>query len=124
MGNIGWLSVPKDWLASFGEIAKFCGRVLGDVYSLRVLRFLGEALRPCGLPGSLVEGVPLGAMRKTSIPGSQEFNTIWGGRAPLGWDSKDLTPTAKAVVALLSDWFPSTTGEMVHVDGGLHSTGA
>ena len=49
MGNIGWLSVPKDWLASFGEIAKFCGRVLGDVYSLRVLRFFGEALRQCGI---------------------------------------------------------------------------
>ena len=47
-----------------------------------------------------------------------------GGRAPLGWDEQDATPTAKAVVALLSDWFPSTTGEMIHVDGGLHSTGA
>ena len=45
-------------------------------------------------------------------------------RAPLGWDPRDLTPTAKAVVALLSDWFPATTGEMIHVDGGLHSTGA
>ena len=37
---------------------------------------------------------------------------------------KDMEPTAKAVVALLSDFFPKTTGEMIHVDGGLHSTGA
>jgi phospholipid/cholesterol/gamma-HCH transport system permease protein len=44
-----WLSVPRDWLASFGEIAKFSGRVLGDVYSLRVLRFFGEALRQSGI---------------------------------------------------------------------------
>ena len=44
-----WLSVPRDWLASFGEIAKFGGRVLGDVYSLRVLRFFGEALRQSGI---------------------------------------------------------------------------
>ena len=44
-----WLSVPRDWLASFGEIAKFAGRVLGDVYSLRVLRFFGEALRQSGI---------------------------------------------------------------------------
>ncbi len=44
-----WLSVPRDWIASFGEIAKFCGRVLGDVYSLRVLKFFGEALRQCGI---------------------------------------------------------------------------
>jgi phospholipid/cholesterol/gamma-HCH transport system permease protein len=48
MGN-SWLAVPRDWIASFGEIAKFAGRVLGDVYSLRVLRFFGEALRQCGI---------------------------------------------------------------------------
>jgi len=33
-------------------------------------------------------------------------------------------PVAQACVALLSDWFPATTGEIVHVDGGFHSTGA
>ena len=31
---------------------------------------------------------------------------------------------AKTACALLSDWFPSTTGEMVHVDGGYHAIGA
>ena len=31
---------------------------------------------------------------------------------------------ARAVVALLSDWFPATTGEIVHVDGGVHAVGA
>jgi phospholipid/cholesterol/gamma-HCH transport system permease protein len=36
-------------VASFGEISKFCGRVLGDVYRLRVLRFFGEALRQAGI---------------------------------------------------------------------------
>ena len=30
----------------------------------------------------------------------------------------------KAVVALLSDWFPQTTGEIIHVDGGYHAVGA
>ena len=30
----------------------------------------------------------------------------------------------RACVALLSDWFPATTGEMVHVDGGYHAIGA
>ena len=24
-------------------------------------------------------------------------------------------------MALLSDWFPATTGEIVHVDGGFHA---
>ena len=32
-------------------------------------------------------------------------------------------PVARACVALLSDWFPATTGEMVHVDGGYHAMG-
>jgi phospholipid/cholesterol/gamma-HCH transport system permease protein len=45
----GWLVVPKDWIATFGEIARFCGRILALVYSLRVFRFFGEALRQCGI---------------------------------------------------------------------------
>ena len=32
-------------------------------------------------------------------------------------------PPRKACVALLSDWFPATTGEIVHVDGGVHAMG-
>jgi phospholipid/cholesterol/gamma-HCH transport system permease protein len=48
-GNIGWLSVPKDWIASFGEIVKFCSRIVADVFSLRVLRFFGETLRQAGI---------------------------------------------------------------------------
>jgi phospholipid/cholesterol/gamma-HCH transport system permease protein len=46
---MGWLSLPRDWIANFGEIAKFCGRVLRDVYGLRVFRFFGEALRQAGI---------------------------------------------------------------------------
>ena len=46
---MNWLSVPKDWVASFGEIVKFCSRVVGEVLGLRVLRFTGEALRQAGV---------------------------------------------------------------------------
>jgi phospholipid/cholesterol/gamma-HCH transport system permease protein len=46
---VNWLTVPRDWIASFGEIAKFSGRVLGQVYGLRVFRFFGEALRQAGI---------------------------------------------------------------------------
>ncbi len=87
-------------------------------------RYLARYLGPEGVRCNLVAAGPLETIAKKAIPGSEEFNNIWGGRAPLGWDPTDLTPTAKAVVALLSDWFPATSGEMVHVDGGLHSTGA
>src|SRR6059036_291628 len=44
-----WLGVPRDWLASTGDISKFCARVLRDVYGLRVFRFFGEALRQAGI---------------------------------------------------------------------------
>ncbi|MFT3875520.1 MAG: enoyl-ACP reductase FabI [Propioniciclava sp.] len=87
-------------------------------------RYLARYLGPEGVRSNIVAAGPLETIAKKAIPGSHSFNDIWGGRAPLGWDSSDATPTAKAVVALLSDWFPSTTGEMIHVDGGLHSTGA
>ena len=44
-----WLSVPRDWFTNFGEIAKFAGRILGEVYGLKVFRFFGEALRQAGI---------------------------------------------------------------------------
>jgi len=59
-----------------------------------------------------------------SIPGFEEFEEVWATRAPIGWDVSDAEPPAKACVALLSDWFPKTTAEIVHVDGGVHAMGA
>ncbi len=87
-------------------------------------RYLARYLGPDGVRSNIVAAGPLDTLAKKAIPGSHNFNDVWEGRAPLGWDPTDATPTAKAVVALLSDWFPSTSGEMIHVDGGLHSTGA
>ena len=59
-----------------------------------------------------------------SIPGFETFENTWSERAPLGWDETDQGPTARAVCALMSDFFPATTGEIVHVDGGYHAMGA
>ncbi len=73
---------------------------------------------------NLVSAGPLRTMAARSIPGFEELADAWPQRAPLGWDTADPEPAARAVVALLSDWFPATTGEVVHVDGGFHSTGA
>jgi enoyl ACP reductase len=87
-------------------------------------RYLARYLGPEGVRVNLVAAGPLETLAKKAIGGANEFNEVWGSRAPLGWDPMDMAPTARAVVALLSDWFPKTTGEMIHVDGGLHSTGA
>jgi phospholipid/cholesterol/gamma-HCH transport system permease protein len=48
MGS-GWFSLPRDWIASFGEIARFGARVIRDVWGGRVLRFFGESLRQAGI---------------------------------------------------------------------------
>jgi enoyl-[acyl-carrier protein] reductase I len=87
-------------------------------------RYLARYLGPEGVRVNLVAAGPLDTLAKRAIPGADTFNTVWTERAPLGWDSSDIEPTARAVVALLSDWFPKTTGEMVHVDGGVHAMGA
>lgn len=87
-------------------------------------RYLARYLGPDGIRSNLVAAGPIDTMAKKAIPGADEFNEIWAARAPLSWDARDAEPSARAVVALLSDWFPATTGEMIHVDGGLHSTGA
>ena len=44
-----WLAVPKDWLASMGEIVRFCSRIVAEVFTLKVFRFFGEGLRQAGL---------------------------------------------------------------------------
>jgi enoyl ACP reductase len=86
-------------------------------------RYLAKYLGPDGVRVNLVAAGPLKTMAAKSIPGFEEFTNIWPEKAPLGWDVADPEPTAKACVALLSDWFPATTGEIVHVDGGVHAVG-
>ena len=87
-------------------------------------RYLARALGPDGVRVNMVAAGPIRTMAAKSIPGFSEFEDAWTNRAPLGWDVNDGEPVARACVALLSDWFPSTTGEMVHVDGGYHAGGA
>jgi enoyl ACP reductase len=87
-------------------------------------RYLARDLGPSGVRVNLVAAGPLRTTAAKSIPGFERFEATWAERAPLGWDVLDNEPAAKACAMLLSDWFPATTGEMLHVDGGVHSTGA
>ncbi len=87
-------------------------------------RYLAKELGPKGIRCNLVAAGPIRTMAAKSIPGFKKFEDVWDDKAPLGWDINDSTAVAKACVALLSDWFPMTTGEMVHVDGGFHAIGA
>jgi len=87
-------------------------------------RYLARDLGPEGVRVNLVSAGPLRTTAAKSIPGFDELAGIWETRAPLGWDVKDAEPAARACCALLSDWFPATSGEIVHVDGGAHAMGA
>jgi enoyl-[acyl-carrier protein] reductase I len=87
-------------------------------------RYLARDLGPRAIRVNLVAAGPVRTMAAKSIPGFQAFEDVWSEKAPLGWDVNDAGPTAKACLALLSDWFPATTGEIVHVDGGFHAVGA
>ncbi len=87
-------------------------------------RYLALHLGKQGIRSNLVSAGPLRTMAAKSIPGFEQFEDAWAERAPMGWDLSDKEPTARAICALLSDWFPATTGEIVHVDGGYHALGA
>lgn len=100
-----WMGVAK---AAFESTARYLARYLGKD----------------GVRVNLVSAGPLRTTAAKGIPGFATMEELWTDRAPLGWDLADTEPAAKAIVALLSDFFPATTGEIVHVDGGLHSTGA
>ena len=100
-----WMGVAK---AAFESTARYLARDLG-----------GDGIRV-----NLIAAGPVRTVAAKSIPGFDQFEDVWAQRAPLGWDVKDPEPVARACVALLSDWFPATTGEVVHVDGGFHAIGA
>jgi enoyl-[acyl-carrier protein] reductase I len=88
-------------------------------------RYLARALGPRGIRVNLVAAGPIKTLAARSISGFSRFEDVWDERAPLGWDVKgDHEAVGRACVALLSDWFPKTTGELVHVDGGFHAVGA
>jgi len=87
-------------------------------------RYLARDLGGDGIRVNLVAAGPVRTVAAKSIPGFDQFEDVWAQRAPLGWNVKDPEPVARACVALLSDLFPMTTGEIIHVDGGFHAVGA
>jgi enoyl-[acyl-carrier protein] reductase I len=86
-------------------------------------RYLARDLGPRRVRVNLVSAGPLRTMAAKSIPGFEKFEAVWSQRAPLGWSITNPEPAARACVAMLSDWFPATTGEIVHADGGVHAVG-
>ncbi|MDT0491698.1 enoyl-ACP reductase FabI [Kitasatospora albolonga] len=87
-------------------------------------RYLARDLGKDGLRCNLISAGPIRSMAAKSIPGFEELADVWNTRAPLAWDMNDPEPAGRSIVALLSDFFPRTTGEIIHVDSGVHMMGA
>jgi enoyl-[acyl-carrier protein] reductase I len=88
-------------------------------------RYLARELGPRAIRVNLVAAGPIKTVAARSISGFARFEDVWDERAPLGWNVRgDQEAVGRACVVLLSDWFPKTTGELIHVDGGFHAVGA
>ncbi|WP_338863940.1 enoyl-ACP reductase FabI [Myxococcus stipitatus] len=89
------------------------------------VRYLARDLGPKGIRVNALAAGPLSTMAAKGIPGFKALEQYWGQQAPLGWSSKNSHEmVSRTACALMSDWMPSTTGEMIHVDGGYHAIGA
>jgi enoyl ACP reductase len=86
-------------------------------------RYLARDLGTRQIRVNLVAAGPVRTMAAKSVPGFDGLEGVWAQRAPLGWDVRSAEPVAKTCAALLSDWMPATTGEIIHVDGGVHAVG-
>ena len=89
-----------------------------------VNRYLARDLGPAGIRANLVSAGPIGTVAAQGIPGFETLAELWRAQAPLGWDTADPVPVARAVCWLLSDYAQGISGEIVHVDGGFHAVGA
>jgi enoyl-[acyl-carrier protein] reductase I len=87
-------------------------------------RYLARDLGERGIRVNLVSAGPIKTLAAKGISGFEEIEGEWGRQAPLGWETTNPEPVGRAVVSLLSDWWPATTGELIHVDGGYHAMGA
>lgn len=87
-------------------------------------RYLARELGGSQIRVNLISAGPIRTIAAKSIEAFKMFQDNWGDRSPLGWDPENALPVARSVVALLSDFFPMTTGELIHVDGGYHAFGA
>ena len=89
-----------------------------------ISRYLARDLGASGVRVNLVAAGPLATPSASGIEGFTEVASHWSYQAPLGWDRHDPLPVARAICFLLSDWASSTTGEILHVDGGYHAMAA
>jgi enoyl-[acyl-carrier protein] reductase I len=91
------------------------------------VRYLARDLGRQNIRVNALAAGPLATVAAKGIPGFEKLEGQWSKRAPLPWDAKGsqcMEAVARTAVAMLSDWMPKTTGELIRVDGGYHAMGA
>lgn len=83
--------------------------------------YLARDLGAARVRANLVAAGPLRTRAASGIPGFEVLLDRWERQAPLPWDPADPSPVADAVCFLLSDLARAITGEVLHVDGGVHA---
>jgi enoyl ACP reductase len=86
-------------------------------------RYLARDLGGRGVRVNLISAGPISTPAASGIPGFGELAGMWSASAPLGWDTDDAGGVADAAAFLLSDLSRAISGEIVHVDGGVHCVG-
>jgi enoyl-[acyl-carrier protein] reductase I len=91
------------------------------------VRYLARDLGPKKVRVNSLAAGPIATIAAKGIPGFKHLENTWGRQAPLGWDARDqscVDAVARTACCMLSDWMPSTTGELIRVDGGFHAMGS
>ncbi|HEX3239931.1 MAG TPA: enoyl-ACP reductase FabI [Solirubrobacterales bacterium] len=89
-----------------------------------VNRYVARDLGPKSIRVNLIAAGPIHTAAASGVPGFSDLESAWAQQAPLGWEVEDPAPVADAALFLLSDLARAITGEIVHVDGGVHAIGA
>ncbi len=112
MPAYNWMTVAKSALES---VNRFVAREAGK-YGVRSNLVAAGPVRTLAM--AAIVGGALGEEAGAQI---QLLEEGWDQRAPVGWNMKDPTPVAKTVCAVLSEWLPATTGDIIYADGGAHT---
>jgi enoyl ACP reductase len=89
-----------------------------------IVRYLARDLGTKKIRVNAVSAGPLATVAAKSVPGFMALKGAWDERSPLEWDTSDPEPVANMVAFLFSDLSTMTTGDQLHVDGGLHAVAA
>ena len=83
--------------------------------------YLARDLGEKRIRANLVAAGPIHTRASSGIPSFNVLVDAWNCQSVLNWDPTDTHAVADSVCFLLSDFAQSISGEVLHVDGGVHA---